>query len=73
MKKFLLMAGVAYYPEQGTGDWIDTYETYEEARSHVTTSGESYYLIGCKRYKEDVLLDWYEIVDLEEWMNSDDK
>jgi hypothetical protein len=81
MKYFLLIAGNSYYPSHDTGDWIKCFETYEEARSQVEvkkhhtffTKGknkgeikdtyESYIVNGRKR-------DWYEIVDLREWINE---
>ena len=36
MKFFLLTAGDNYYPRRGTGDWIATFETLEEAEAVVT-------------------------------------
>ena len=32
MKPYLLIAGYQNYPFSGTGDWIDCYETEEEAK-----------------------------------------
>lgn len=34
-KPFLLIAGLNYYPQSGTSDWIGCYETREEAESMV--------------------------------------
>ena len=59
MKPYLLIAGDDYYPSSRTGDWIDCYETKEEA-------GEKWEEISSKsKYRYD----WYEIVDLRDWMN----
>jgi hypothetical protein len=59
MKPYLLIAGDNYYPCSKTGDWIECYETEEEAEEkwEEITSKFKY------RY------DWYEIVDLRNWMN----
>jgi hypothetical protein len=59
MKHYLLIAGDHYYPCSKTGDWIECYETKEEAEEkwEEITSKTKY------RY------DWYEIVDLRNWMN----
>ena len=75
------MAGDCYYPQSGTNDWVEVFETREEAESKVVKKqgphdlfskgprkgqikreGEWYYYIGERKY------DWYEIVDLEEWI-----
>ena len=59
IKPYLLIAGDNYYPSSGTGDWIYSYETEEEAREKwEEISSKSKY-----RY------DWYEIVDLRDWMD----
>ena len=65
MKPFLLIAGDWYYPASGIGNWIDTFSSKEEALQKI------------KPYKYDdsiyeingVRCEWYEIVDLREWMN----
>jgi len=59
MKPYLLIAGDNYYPCSGTLDWVDCYETEEEAEEkwEEITSKTKY------------MYDWYEIVDLREWMN----
>ena len=78
MKKFLLIAGTCYYPQQGTEDWVGCFETYEEAKSKVQTTQEhQYFTKGPKKgqIKETRTIlsvnghpeDWYQIVDLEEW------
>lgn len=81
MKYFLLIAGEFYYASTHTGDWIGCFETYNEALNQVEvkkhhqyyTKGkdkgeikntyESYIVNGIER-------DWYEIVDLREWINQ---
>ena len=64
MKFFLLTAGDHYYPSHGTGDWIATFETLEEAEGVVTKVTDQHYTIyGC-RYE------WYEIIDLKDWVQS---
>ena len=57
-KPFLLTAGDHYYPSSGTGDWIECYETIKEAE-------EKWEEISKQKYRYD----WYEIVDLRDWMN----
>ena len=58
MKHYLLIAGDNYYPSAHTGVWISCYETEEEAK-------EKWEEIS----KQKCGYDWYEIVDLREWMN----
>jgi hypothetical protein len=53
MKPYLLIAGDNYYPSAYTGDWIECYETKEEAE-------EKWEEISKQKY----MYDWYEIVDL---------
>jgi hypothetical protein len=78
MKKFLLIAGDDYYPRGDTGDWIGCFATREEAENAIIKEpydgklpweheNKTYY-----RYKINGRdhIDWYEIVDLEEWMNK---
>jgi hypothetical protein len=67
MKKFLLLAGQHYYPGAGTQDWIGTFETKEEAEAQIKidfSKGVKRKLVNGDEH------DWYEIVDLEEWMNK---
>jgi hypothetical protein len=57
MKKyFLLIAGDQYYPCSGTRDWKETFETYAEAEIAA----------------EAMSCDWYDIVDLQQWIGSDE-
>lgn len=70
MKPFLLIAGFGYYPEAGTRDWRGCYASYEETQAkikeepHELRARTRSYIIDGTRY------DWYEIVDLREWMNK---
>ena len=59
MKPYLLIAGDNYYPSAYTGDWIECYETVEEA-------AEKWEELSKNKYSND----WYEIVDLREWMEN---
>lgn len=82
MKPFLLMAGANYYPEGGVSDWIDCYETAEEARAQITRIDDRQTITSGKNKGQDVLshhyeiagrtgiYDWYEIEDLRSWMNK---
>lgn len=56
-KPFLLIAGDNYYPDAGTGDWVECFTTREEA----LIIAEEKIRNGC---------DWYKIVDLREWTNN---
>ena len=64
--------GEKCYPAEGTGDWKGFFHTFKEAESNI---------ISLNRFpnKESKLYfknlnsmeyDWYEIVNLEEWMNK---
>lgn len=68
MKPYLLIAGYNYYPESGTNDWIDTFETLELLNSEIQPSKNE----GC--YENSVKIrgqvyDWHDIVDLRDWIN----
>lgn len=71
MKKFLLLAGQDYYPGAGTDNWIGCYDTYEEAEAQIIVKTTKYVDREIQNYylSESESVDWYEIVDLEEWMN----
>lgn len=68
MKYYLLIAGNDFAPQKGTKDWIDAFETFEEAKSKVNIALG----FNCK----DIIAingnqyDWYEIVDLREWIEK---
>jgi hypothetical protein len=72
MKKFLLIAGQDYYPGRKTDDWVGCYNTKEEAESHITKTSFEYKGRTLNTYKVNNIdpVDWYDIVDLEEWMNK---
>jgi hypothetical protein len=72
MKKFLLLAGEDYYPGGKTDDWIGCFATREEAESVVIKepweyNGKTLYHLKINGVD---YVDWYEIADLEEWMNK---
>lgn len=77
MKRFLLMAGENYYPQEGTADWIDSFSSKEEAEAAVVTEVigiKEYASMGQKKTYQDIRYkvcgkpyDWYQIVDLETW------
>lgn len=58
MKPYLLIAGYQYYPNSGTGDWVGTFTTEEEAEAKWKELKRGKY--SC--------YDWYEIVNLTEWV-----
>jgi len=75
-KPYLLIAGDAYYPSAGTGDWVGFFETQQEAKSQIhTETVEELFKSGPRRgqVKETREItsingrkcDWYEIVDVE--------
>lgn len=70
MKPYLLIAGENYYPSAGTGDWINTFTSYEEALAvieTVTSVGRRQKTYN--RYKiNNIHYDWYEIIDLKTWI-----
>lgn len=82
MKRFLLIAGDNYYPVGGTGDWIDTYATREEAAAQVVEvkhevlfkSGprknqvKTYYSSYHLKDRGQRVIGWHEIVDLLDWI-----
>lgn len=80
------MAGYGYYPEAGTGDWINTFETKEQAESCIRATQQNILFQQGKRkgqvketkeyyeyFKEGQWhkCDWYEIIDLREWTDKD--
>ena len=82
-KPFLLIAGAGYYPSAYTEDWIDCFETYEEAKEQIEFKQHHTYYTKGKNKGEiksthetyvvkggtygDRNCDWYDIVDLREW------
>ena len=61
MKTYLLIAGYNYYPDRATGDWVACYDTEEEATDKINVMKN-----------DDYAPDWYEIINLKEWMCDDD-
>ena len=72
MKKFLLIAGEDYYPRGKTDDWIGCFSTREEAENTIIKEPFEYKGKTLFRYKtnDTDYVDWYDIIDLEEWMNK---
>ena len=71
MKPYLLIAGYQHYPARADGDWIGCYETREEAKKMMThTPGliHEWKVVKHPVYGKDHCVDWYEIVDLRDWM-----
>lgn len=71
MKYFLLVAGEQYYPDRGAGDWIECFESYEDAQMNVLKledDSRHNYIIntpeGSRKY------DWYEIINLKDWVGK---
>ena len=64
------MMGDNYYPA-GIEDWIQCYETYDEAMNDVGSKTNGFEtLFYYKPYGSKHTNDWYDIVDLREWMNK---
>lgn len=81
MKRYLLTAGDGYYPQSGDGDWVGLFDTREEAEALITADHEHEYFsrgprkgqIKSTRVVNKVKgrqVDWYEIIDLENWSPS---
>ena len=58
-KWWLITAGESYYPSRGIQDWLETFESLEDALANVIDTGRGY-VVGGKSY------DWVVIVNLEE-------
>jgi len=72
VKKFLLLVHFVHDNVGETDKWIGCFATREEAENVIIKEpweykGETHY-----RYKtnDTDYVDWYNIVDLEEWMNK---
>lgn len=63
MKYFLLIVGHNYYPEAGSGDWVRTYDTYEEALEEVNNMEDTW---GDPLTKSTC--NWFRIIDLRDWL-----
>lgn len=79
MKHFLLTAGHNYYPQAATEDWIGCFSSREEALSKVATIEHKRVVTkGKNKGQEEItgqsyrigesIFDWFEIIDLREWM-----
>ena len=79
MKRFLLTAGDSYYPQSGDMDWVGIFETREEAEALISTKQEHEYFSRGPRKGQikqsrtitsihGKKVDWYEIIDLENWL-----
>ena len=66
MKYFLLTAGDYHYPLMGTEDWIGTYASYDDAHDEVKEVDE----LWCKYKIKGERYDWFEIVDLRDWISE---
>ena len=75
MKPYLLIAGYNYYPGSATSDWIGCFSTEEDAKEKVVEVMVPKYRnkkfgdgMVTKWSIRDMEYDWYEIVDLREWI-----
>ena len=83
MKRYLLLAGIHYYPDSGTGNWIGTFTTKEDAEKTIEKIQDPLETFSKGPKKGQVkpdqkvthsyrinerIYDWYEIVDLTEWL-----
>ena len=57
MKPYLLIRNEDFYPSGGTGDWIQTFSTREEAEQYIKD----------KKFNEEDCV----VVDLRTWMEMD--
>lgn len=57
MKPYLLIRNDTFYPSAGTGDWIQTFSTREEAEEYIKD----------KKFNEEDCV----VVDLRTWMEKD--
>ena len=79
MNWFLLIAGDNHYPEAYTGDWIGCFPTFDEAKAQMTNIEHKRTITkGAKKGQQEVThtshsingreYDWFDIVDLREWV-----
>lgn len=59
MKRFLLFAGMCYYGNGGFADFIDAFDTREEAEAHLRT------------LPIDPSDSWAQIIDTQEWTQQE--
>ena len=65
-KRFLLIAGDECYPHP-TNDWVGFFETREEAEQHVSEMPNHWREAKITINGHYRNVDWYEIVDIENW------
>ena len=81
MKWFLLIAGSSYYPQSGSDDWVDFFSSKEEAEKLISKKVEHIYFSKGPRkgeikesveklYCDSREVDWYEIVDLKNFVSN---
>lgn len=70
MKYYLLIAGDNYYPQIGSGNWIATFETMEEALAEIHSEGEVDY--GPYEIRNKIY-DWAIVINLLDWINEDNE
>lgn len=63
MKYFLLIVGHNYYPKVGSGDWVKTYNTYEEALEAVNNMKDTW-----GKPLTESTYNWFRIIDLRDWL-----
>lgn len=54
MKRYLLFVMAGYYPSGGWGDFVDDYDTLEEARVRASNAGLDYYQIVDSECKDEI-------------------
>lgn len=57
LNRYLVFAGLTYYPNGGWDDFIDSYSTLEEIQQYFSYDGEF------KNTLNSLCYDWLEIVD----------
>jgi len=57
MKRFAVFAGSNYYPTQGLGDFVASFDTEDEAKQCVAD----------KKLREESGIDWFLIEDLKDY------
>jgi hypothetical protein len=57
LNKYLVFAGLTYYPKGGWDDFVESYSTLEEIQQHFIYDGEFENTVNSFCY------DWLEIVD----------
>jgi hypothetical protein len=65
MKRWLAFAGMRYYPQPGLGDFVDSFDTFEQARTAALNARETFYAwaMVCDRDNPKDPEPWYETID----------